>query len=80
MSPIVYIRATDLRPLYVLHEGKYFRVERHLSADKKPRLPTHFLRLGDFLEIEEPGRRLHIPVHFTTVFTDRVGLKGFAYA
>lgn len=77
MSPIVYIRATDLRPLYVLHEGRYFRVERHLSADKKTRLYTHFLRLGDFVEIKEPEP---VPVHFTTVFTDRVGLKGFAYA
>ncbi len=80
MNPVVYIRATDLRPFYIKHEGKYFLVQAHLSSDKKTRIDTRYVRLGDFIEIGQSRRRLHLPVHFTTVFTDQPNLKGCDYA
>ncbi len=80
MNSIVYIRASDLRPFYIKHEGKYFLVQSHLSSDKKTRLHTHFIRCSDYIEIGELRRRLHLPVRLTTIFTDEPCLKEFDYA
>lgn len=77
---VVYIRAADLRPLYVSYEGKFYLVKRHLASDKRTEQESRYVRVGEFLEIELPGRRIPLAVTLLTVLTDQVGVPKFVYA
>ncbi len=69
---VVYIRATDLRPLYILYEKHFCRVRHHLSPNKCTAYKNYFIRVGDFVEIEFPGPKTLVLVTLTTVFTEEV--------
>jgi hypothetical protein len=84
---IVYIRATDLRPLYVKSKGKYYLIEACLSPDRMTAYFGYFLRVSDHVRVkyknESDGRiyLLHVEVDLDTEFTDdpRIGLKNPNY-
>ncbi len=82
-ADIVYIRAIDLRPLYIDFDGTYHLVTRILRQDYGDILKKYTgyeLRIGDLAEIQTPNRMVKIEVSYETQLTDEPKLAEIGYS
>lgn len=77
---IVYIRAADLRPLYLKHRGEYHLIVRTLGPGQSPDYVSHFVRTEDQAEIETLHGRDRILITYLSEFTDEPKLAKHGYS
>ena len=79
---IVYIRAVDLRPLYIKHRGEYHPIIRILGPGQSPDYLSHFVRTEDQAEIETPQGHDRILITRLSEFTDepKLATHGYSFA
>lgn len=77
---IVYIRAVDLRPLYIKHRGEYHLIVRIVGPHQSPDALSYFVRTEDLVEIETPHGRDRILITHQSEFTDEPKLAKHGYS
>lgn len=79
---ILYLRATDLRPLFIKFSGRYYpviRFFRPVVPDRKEIFNGYELRAGDLAEIYALERHLKIELGHDTELTDEPRLAKLGY-
>lgn len=79
---IIYIRAVDLRPLFIKFTGVYHPITRIFRPITRDRMQEHIgyeLRVGDFVEIFTLKRYIKVEIGHDTELTDEPKLAKLGY-
>ena len=82
---ILYIRAVDLRPLFIKFTGVYHPITRIFRPVTRDRMEEHTgyeLRLGDLVEIYALKRYIKVEIGHDTELTDepKLAKRGYPFA